>query len=82
MNKRWEAEYLKELVYAGYSFEYGRICICCINQYYKGRLDGVKFQVHCDHHKLPKTVSELFDKLDAAVDRFLGLKILCYGERK
>jgi hypothetical protein len=74
-----EREMLKELIMNGYAFEYGRIAICCINDYYNGRLKGVQFSVHTDHHKAGDESSELFDDLNKAVDRFLKLKGICYG---
>lgn len=72
---------LIETLLNGYTIEFGKLSVCCINDYYHGPLDKIKMQVHCEHYKLGGAVSELFDTAPLAIDRFLELKGICY-ERK
>lgn len=77
-----EQELVKKSLLQGYALEVGKLTICCINNYYKNFGDEVKFQVHCDHWKVldkeGNPFSEIYEKIDDAVDKFILLKHKLY----
>lgn len=62
----------KKIVRDGCSVEYKQLSLCILNDYYPGYLNGVIYQVDCDHPAIKH--SSLYKSLDKAVGEFLKLK--------
>ena len=68
-----EAKVIEKLVSEGVSLTYkgNLLTICDLNDHNVKR-DNRKYQVHCDDRKY--AMSELYDSIEIAVDKFLLLK--------
>ena len=79
MNKSKLFHSVKNVIEQGCSIEFGQLCISNLSDYVQTRVEmDRKYQVECNDARM--RWSEIYYKLDVAVDKFLAIRNVLSGD--